>query len=137
MAGIRLRFLPHPYRAMALAGLGLALTLAIAGWGEPGPQPSPDPGPHPGGTSRPTAGETPTGPGGSRDGGDTLPGGMVATAPLVTETPSKDITLPWTQWTIPLTLVKPLKYPNRVLDAWVDDSLAGGAGPISSPGYRR
>ena len=33
--------------------------------------------------------------------------------------PSTDIAVPWTTWKIPLTLVRPLKYRNQVLDAWV------------------
>ena len=33
--------------------------------------------------------------------------------------PSSDIALPWTKWKVPLTLVRPLKYRDRVLDAWV------------------
>lgn len=33
--------------------------------------------------------------------------------------PSRDIALPWTKWKVPLTLVRPLKYRDRVLDAWV------------------
>ena len=35
--------------------------------------------------------------------------------------PSSDIALPWTKWKVPLTLVRPLKYRDRVLDAWVED----------------
>jgi formylglycine-generating enzyme required for sulfatase activity len=35
--------------------------------------------------------------------------------------PSSDIALPWTKWKVPLTLVRPLKYRDRVLDAWVAD----------------
>ena len=35
--------------------------------------------------------------------------------------PSSDIDLPWTKWKVPLTLVRPLKYRDRVLDAWVED----------------
>ncbi len=34
--------------------------------------------------------------------------------------PSTDIALPWTQWKIPLALVRPLKYRDRILDAWVN-----------------
>ena len=33
--------------------------------------------------------------------------------------PSTDISMPWTTWTVPLGLVRALKYRNRVLDAWV------------------
>jgi formylglycine-generating enzyme required for sulfatase activity len=106
---------------VALAGLGLALTLAIAGGVSPAPSPAQ--------TQAPTLVER----------ADQLLGkhqlalGVAGAAVIgylgvwwlrprwLLRLPSKDITLPWTQWTIPLTLVKPLKYPNRVLDAWVED----------------
>ncbi len=35
--------------------------------------------------------------------------------------PSSDIALPWTKWKVPLTLVRPLKYRDRVLDAWIEE----------------
>ena len=189
MAGIRVRFPPYAHRPVALAGLGLALTLAIAGGVRPAPSPA----------------QTPT----LVERADQLLEkhqlalGVAGAAVILylgvwwlrprwlLRLPSKDITLPWTQWTIPLTLVKPLKYPNRALDAWVEDHWQvaqdqflssgtvdyrkihlplpvrlgkdnlstleaqhlvptfakqpaillitgeGGAGPISSPGYRR
>jgi len=34
--------------------------------------------------------------------------------------PSASLSLPWTNWKVPLGVVKPLKYRNRVLDAWVE-----------------
>ncbi|MFZ4641563.1 MAG: SUMF1/EgtB/PvdO family nonheme iron enzyme, partial [Nodosilinea sp.] len=106
---------------MALAGLGLALSLAIAGGVRPAPSPAQ--------TQAPTLVER----------ADQLLEkhqlalGVAGAAVIgylgvwwlrprwLLRLPSQDITLPWTKWTIPLTLVKPLKYPNRVLDAWVED----------------
>ncbi|NET38598.1 MAG: SUMF1/EgtB/PvdO family nonheme iron enzyme [Cyanothece sp. SIO1E1] len=46
--------------------------------------------------------------------------GILGFKPLwLLKVPSADLPMPWTSWKIPLGLVRPLKYPNRVLDAWV------------------
>jgi len=34
--------------------------------------------------------------------------------------PSTSLSLPWTNWKVPLGVIKPLKYRNRVLDTWVE-----------------
>ncbi|MEM9448169.1 MAG: SUMF1/EgtB/PvdO family nonheme iron enzyme [Cyanobacteria bacterium P01_E01_bin.6] len=36
--------------------------------------------------------------------------------------PSKDISVPWTNWKIPLGVMRALKYRNRVLDFWINQN---------------
>lgn len=47
--------------------------------------------------------------------------GVLGVKPLwLLKIPSTDLPVPWTSWKIPLGLIRPLKYRNRVLNSWVN-----------------